>query len=261
MNKILQIIVSFAIVLFFVGCDNSNSKTKILEENFLDTKLGKIENHKLVQTIPKKIVKQAVRKKPITVSEKKQRFKDILVPITTIVYNQLEEQYQRVKSDIKNNKNRDYIELLKKEYKAKTDETLLYALKPHPISIALAQAATESAWLTSRFTKEAYNIFGVWSFNKNEPRIAASGLRGSKTIYLKKYKTLKAAVEDYYKNIGRNWAYADFRKQRTMTNDPYKLSEYLGSYSEKKEAYIKLLKSMIKYNKFHEHDVVKDNVN
>ena len=132
---------------------------------------------------------------------------------------------------------------------------MLHALKPHPISILLAQAAAESAWLTSRFTKEAYNIFGVWSFNKNEPRIAASGLRGTKTIYLKKYRTLKAAVEDYYKNIGRNWAYAEFRKQRTLTDDPYVLSDYLGSYSEKKEVYTQLLKSMIKYNEFHQYDI------
>jgi len=248
------------LIILFSGC--GDSEVKVLEENYLDTKLGKIENKKLIVNVTEPdLAKKILSKKPKSVSEKKQRFKDILVPITTLVFKQLDEQYKRVKKDIENNKNREYIELLKEEYNAQTDETLLHALKPHPISIALAQAAAESAWLTSRFTKEAYNIFGVWSFNKDEPRIAASGLRGSKTIYLKKYKTLKAAVEDYYKNIGRNWAYAEFRKQRTITNDPYKLSEYLGSYSEKKEVYIELLKSMIKYNKFHEYDVIKDSIN
>ena len=147
------------------------------------------------------------------------------------------------------------IEKLKKEYNAKTDQLLLNALKPHPISILLAQAAAESAWLTSRFTKEANNIFGVWSFNKNEPRIAASGLRGDKTIYLKKYKNLKDAVKDYYKNLGKTWAYAEFRKQRMLTSNPYVLSDYLTSYSEKKGEYTKLLRSMIKYNKFDQYDV------
>ena len=242
------------IIMGFTACNDGN--VKILDDNFLDTKLGTMENQKLITSLPKKITvepKKAVKK--LTVSEKKKRFKEILIPISQQVYTKLEQQYQDIKEDIKNNENREYIELLKKEYKAKTDETLLYALKPHPISITLAQAAAESAWLTSRFTKEAYNIFGVWSFNKNEPRIAASGLRGTKTIYLKKYKSYKEAVEDYYKNIGRNWAYAEFRKQRTLTNDPYELASHLGSYSEKKEAYTKLLQSMIKYNEFHKHDI------
>jgi Bax protein len=251
------------IILLLTGC--VDSEVKVLKKNFLDTKLGKIENKKLIISISNKVKmasivknKPLIKNKVIAVSEKKQQFIDILVPISTLVFNQLEAQYRSVKSDIENNRNREYIELLKIEYKAKTDTTLLHALKPHPISILLAQAAIESAWLTSRFTKEAYNIFGVWSFNKNEPRIATLGTRGSKTIYLKKYKTLKTAIEDYYKNISQSWAYAEFRKQRTITNDPYVLSTYLKSYSEKKGVYTKLLKSMIKYNQFHKYDIKSD---
>ncbi|MDB4257295.1 glucosaminidase domain-containing protein [Arcobacteraceae bacterium] len=248
--------ITFILIFIVLLTGYGDSKIKVLEEKFLNTKLGQIENKKLIVTISNKDEVTFMNKdKPISVSEKKQRFIDILVPISTLVFNQLEAQYKSVKSDIENNSNREYIELLKIEYKAKTDQTLLHALKPHPISILLAQAATESAWLTSRFTKEAYNIFGVWSFNKNEPRIEASGSRGSKTIYLKKYKTLRASVEDYYKNIGRSWAYLEFRKQRTITNNPYVLTDYLGSYSEKKEVYTKLLKSMIKYNEFYIYDI------
>ena len=208
-----------------------------------------------------KVVEKIVKKEPakqISVSEKKQNFKDILIPIATTVYNELQAQYLAIKLDIENNRNAKVIAKLKKEYNAKTDQLLLNALKPHPISILLAQAAAESAWLTSRFTKEANNIFGVWSFNKNEPRIAASGLRGDKTIYLKKYSTLKEAVRDYYKNLGKTWAYKEFRKQRTITSNPYVLSDYLISYSEKKEEYTKLLRSMIKYNKFDKYDVKSD---
>ena len=192
-----------------------------------------------------------------TVEQKKQHFKNILVPIVTEVYNRLENQYQAIKRDINSNVNRDYIEKLKIQYKAKTDETLLYALKPHPISIVLAQAAIESAWLTSRFTISANNIFGVWSFNKKEPRIAANATRGTKKIYLKKYKTFGAAVTDYYKTLAKTWAYAEFRKQRTLTNDPYKLVKLLESYSERKEYYTNLLKRMIEYNKFYEYDIKK----
>jgi Bax protein len=209
---------------------------------------------------PKQVIKKdkPLKKPTISVSEKKQRFIDTLVPISTKVYNELELQYQMIKNDIKEKKNSKEIDRLRKKYKANTDELLLQALKPHPISILLAQAAAESAWLTSRFTKDANNIFGVWSFNKNEPRIAASGLRGDKTIYLKKYKSLEDAVRDYYKNLAKNWAYKEFRKERIFTDNPYILSNYLGSYSEKKEVYTELLKSMIKYNKFEKYDIKSD---
>jgi len=55
--------------------------------------------------------------------------------------------------------------------------------------------------------------------------------------------------------LGKNWAYKRFRKERTLTNNPHILVDYLGSYSEKKEEYTKLLKSMIKYNKFDKYDI------
>ena len=222
----------FCVLVVFTGCTDTTKKEKT----------------------PEKVVKK-IPAKQISVSEKKQNFKDTLVPIATKVYNKLETQYLAINLDIENNKNTEIIEKLKKEYNAKSNELLLNALKPHPISILLAQAAAESAWLTSRFTKEANNIFGVWSFNKNEPRIAASGLRGDKTIYLKKYATLEEAVKDYYKNLGKTWAYKKFREQRILTNNPYILSDYLTSYSEKKEVYTELLKSMIKYNKFYKYDI------
>jgi len=238
-----QYIVSFTFVSLFIftGCVNDEVRE---EEKKIISKPIKKEN--------------TVQKPTISVHEKKQNFKNILVPIAVDVYNELELQYQTIKTDIKMKTNQEKIEKLKKVYNAKTDELLLQSLKPHPISILLAQAAAESAWLTSRFSKEANNIFGVWSFNKKEPRIAASGLRGDKTIYLKKYKTLKDAVRDYYKNLGKNWAYKEFRKNRTLTSNPYVLSDYLGSYSEKKEVYTELLKSMIRYNNFEQYDIASD---
>jgi len=256
-----------SIVIIFTGCNNNTKEVKFLDDSFLNTKVGTIVDQKMSKEIIvikkpiiikkeiKKIVKKKLKKKTITVQQKKQRFKDILVPIITEIYHTLEQQYQSVKRDINTNVNRPYIEKLKVEYKAKTDEMLLHALKPHPISIVLAQSAIESAWLTSRFTKSANNIFGVWSFNKKEPRIAANATRGEKKIYLKKYKTYKSAVADYYKTLARSWAYPKFREQRTLTNDPYQLVEYLESYSEKKKVYTDTLKKMIEYNKFYEYDV------
>ncbi len=257
MSKISIISIIF-ISLFLSGCNQSDIKK--LDEDFFNTKIGTIENQKLITKLPpKKVVVKKPKKKKVNISvqQKKQRFKDILVPIVTEVYNQLDIQYENIKRDIAEGKNHEYIQTLKEFYNAKTDEKLLQALKPHPISIVLAQGAIESAWLTSRFTTSANNIFGVWSFRKDEPRIAANATRGDKKIYLKKYKTFKAAVYDYYKNLAKNWAYVEFRERRVLTDDPYELVTYLTSYSEKKEAYVKILQKMIKYNKFYEYDIKK----
>jgi len=262
-SRSYKYILSAALVLSFDGCDKKENtdiketKTVAPIEKSVDknTTIKKKEPIK-EELKEKKVVKKEVVYKPAKeIVDKKTNFKNILVPIITSVYIQLDTQYNDIKRDIESSKNRAYIETLKKRYKVKTDQELLEAIKPHPISIVLAQAAAESAWLTSRFTKSANNIFGVWSFNKNEPRIPAIGLRADKVIYLKKYKTLKIAVEDYYFSIAKSWAYKEFRKLRVETNDPYKLIPHLGNYSEKREKYTTMLSKIVKYNKFDQYDI------
>lgn len=192
--------------------------------------------------------------KPIPVSVKKKRFIDMMVPALNEVYDELKQEFFQVQEDIKQNKETEKLKKLKEFYKVDTNQELLYALKPHPKSIALAQGAMESAWGQSRFFKEANNIFGVWSFNKNEPRIAASGKRGSKTIWLKKYSSVKEAIKDYYITLSRSSAFKEFRKTNFENPDPFVLVTKLDRYSEKKAAYGKELAAMIKYNNFTKYD-------
>jgi len=260
MYRIFLTLTSLLIVISFTGCDTNNvelKKVKVQEKIEVEVKVDeeiKQKQHIIKET--KKIIQKQSNKPPTLVDIKKQHFLDILVPIITSVYIKLEHQYQDIKRDLDNNTaNLDYIKTLKSRYKAKTDDELLAALKPHPISIALAQAATESAWLTSRFTKSANNIFGVWSFNNKEPRIAATGLRGDKTIYLKKYKNFRSAVEDYYFSIAKSWAYKQFRYLRVNTNNPAVLLPHLKSYSEKGDIYTTMLKKVIDYNNFQRFDI------
>jgi len=192
--------------------------------------------------------------KPISVKEKKKRFFNTMVPVVNSVYKELNIQYKDIKKNIKNPKYKKKIVALKKAYKIKTDKQLLMALKPHPRSIALAQAVLESAWGTSRFYKKANNVFGVWSFNKKEPRIAASQKRGKKTVWLKKYPSIRESVKDYYKNLSRSHAFVEFRELKMKTNDPYKLVKKLNRYSEMKESYTKELATIIKFNKLQKYD-------
>ncbi|MCD6380253.1 glucosaminidase domain-containing protein [bacterium] len=190
----------------------------------------------------------------MTIPEKKERFKQLLVPATKHVFLQLEQQYKRVSENIENGEHQTQIDNLKKEYRAETDKELLMALKPHPVSIVLAQAALESSWGTSRFFVEANNVFGVWSFDPNESRVKAGKKRGGKIIWVKKYDDLETSIRDYYRVIGRGVAFKEFRKLRIETNDPFKLVVKLQKYSEKREEYGEELSSMIRYNKFTQFD-------
>ncbi len=194
----------------------------------------------------------------MTVKEKKERFYALLVPAVKKVHKELMTQYKDTAEDIKNGANANKIKELKTTYKVKTDEKLLAALKPHPPSIVLAQAAMESSWATSRFFVQANNVFGMWSVNKNEPRIAALEKRnGTRTIWLKKFASVEDSVRAYYKLMGRGHAFKEFRALRVTTKDPHKLVKKLDRYSEIGAAYGEELSQVIKYNNLTKYDELK----
>jgi len=200
------------------------------------------------------VTKKEAELPKMTVQEKKSRFKSLIVPAVDAVYAKLMIRYEGIKATIDAGETSAKIDELKVEYKATTNDELLMALKPHPKSIAIAQAAMESSWATSRFFRVAYNIFGVWSFDEDEPRVAALQKRGDKTIWVKKYDSVEASVEDYYRTLGRSSAFAEFRQTRMQTDDPFVLVTKLDRYSEKGALYGEELTSIIKFNKFDQYD-------
>lgn len=147
---------------------------------------------------------------------------------------------------------------LQKQIPKKNEEIkeLLIALKPHPISITLSQAAIESAWGSSRFFKEANNIFGVWSFNKNEPRLEANIKRDNKTIYLKKFKSVEEAIKQYYKMLSSKKIYFEFKRLNYENYDSIEIAKKLTKYSEEGEEYTKKIIAVMKYNKFKKYDKI-----
>jgi len=147
------------------------------------------------------------------------------------------------------------IEQLKKRYNVEGIPCLLKRLHTHPISIVIAQAALESGWGSSRFYREANNIFGIWSYDPYEPRMAAGKARkGKKTVYVKKYKNLEASIESYYRMMANGRAYKQFRTARLHTNNPFEMIAYLDHYSELRHEYVKRLYYVIKSNRFYELD-------
>lgn len=185
---------------------------------------------------------------------KKQKFYKLVVPAVNKVYTELNYRYKTLKKNIENNNTKSSLVLkYMKKYGAKDYKDLLRKVKPHPKSIAIAQAAIESGWGTSRFTKVANNLFGVWSFSKSEPRVSALKKRGDKTIYVKKYDTLADSIRDYYFLLSTSSAYREFRKLKMKSDNPYELAKKLEMYSEKRSKYSKKLIQVIKYNKLHRY--------
>ncbi len=84
-----------------------------------------------------------------------------------------------------------FLDKMYKKFKTDNNRELLIRMKTHPVSIVLAQAAIESAWGESRFFKKGNNIFGMWSYNRKEPRMRARETRNGKPVYLKKYRSLR----------------------------------------------------------------------
>ncbi len=222
--------------------------TQKKDEN-LTLKLVKKEENK---TAVKKVVKH---KKRVSVSKKKQKFFALVVPAIQKVHQEQEKQFEQVTKDLEAGKNSEKILHLKKLCRVKTDTQLLLALKPHPQSIVIAQAAIESAWGTSRFFREANNIFGMWSKDPNEPRIAAGIKReGKRTIWLRKFSNLDESIRQYYQTIGRVKDYKAFRELRFKTDDVNQLVKKLDKYSELGDKYTQILSSVIRHNNLTKFD-------
>lgn len=128
-----------------------------------------------------------------------------------------------------------------------------------PPSLALAQAAEESGWGTSRFAYEGNALFGqrVYVGSEGLPpavRIADDGFR------VRTYNDLGAAVRSYIHNLNTHPAYAQFREQRARKRaadqlvSGHALAETLVRYSERGPDYVKTLQSLIRANRLNDFD-------
>lgn len=134
-----------------------------------------------------------------------------------------------------------------------TREVLLRRVDALPTALVLAQAAHESGWGTSRFAREANNLFGIWTWDSDEgvvPERRRVGMRHRVRVY----DDLRASVHSYLRNLNVGHAYTELRKQRAarraagLPPDAHALADTLGAYSERGEVYVGEIHSMIEAN-------------
>jgi Bax protein len=141
-------------------------------------------------------------------------------------------------------------------------DELLHRVDVIPASLAVAQAAVESGWGTSRYAHEGKALFGQYTFKDGDgltPREREEG----KTHKIKSFESLLDAVKAYAANLNTNPAYDDFRKTRAKMRakdvdpDGYDLAQTLLKYSELREAYVKALRKIIDSNELSRFDDVR----
>lgn len=194
----------------------------------------------------------------LTIDEKKRRFIEMILPAVLIAKHNQDVARNRVEAILAKQyptlEEQRYIRHLLARYRTTKTDILLSRLSTHPTSIVLAQAALESGWGTSRFFKEANNLFGVWSFNPSEPRIAANATRSGRPIFLKRYESPLHSIEDYFKTVGSSRSFEQFRDARLRNSDPFHLIRFLGFYSEQRQLYIDKLHRVVESNNLTEYD-------
>tara|TARA_A100001015_G_scaffold5705_1_gene7212 strand:- start:329 stop:1861 length:1533 start_codon:yes stop_codon:yes gene_type:complete len=130
-----------------------------------------------------------------------------------------------------------------------------------PVSIALAQAAKESGWGTSRFALEGNAIFGQWTWNGKgiEPLLKDK----SKNHKILKFPILRASVKAYQNNLNTHKSYVKFREKRKNLREKNKkingleLSKTLSNYAQTGSEYIKILAKIIIQNRLMDFEPVK----
>lgn len=194
-------------------------------------------------------------------SQKKNTFIDILLPSINVVHAEIQNDSDIIKKLSKktdlNDAEKIYAQNIFKKYRVEYGnwEQLSSRLIIYPTSLILTQGAIESGWGTSRFFRQANNIFGMWSIDPNEPRLPAKGVRNNGFVpHLKKYLSIKDSIDDFVLNLSRNSAYKDLRKLVNENQLPQIIATGLINYSEEKEKYVKKVINTMNYNQFTKYD-------
>jgi Bax protein len=133
-------------------------------------------------------------------------------------------------------------------------DALLMRVDVLPPSMVLAQAASESAWGTSRFARRGNALFGQWCY-KDDCGLVPARRSDDAAHQVRRFKTVMDSVRAYFRNINTHWAYRPLRRMRaelrreTGVLRGVELAEGLVRYSERREAYVEEIRNIIRTNK------------
>ena len=207
-------------------------------------------------------------KKIENTKKKKNLFIQIILPLILEENNRIKLDRKKLFTILNKNMNSDSE---KKWLKSKFQQygvinndlsTLKVRMDIVPVSLAIAQAAKETGWGTSRFAIEGNALFGQWTWSGEGIKPAGVDPEDSNHKVMK-FKVLKASVRAYQRNLNTHGSYRQFRSARANMRDndddldSLLLADYLDKYAATGKEYTKIIKQIIKQNNLQDFDKVK----
>ncbi len=247
---------------------NLNLKTETVLSLFNDVQydLRKVRNEKRVKPIyftqfPKDL--DEIKDSKL----KKDTFIKIVLPLVVAENEKITDDRLKLKKiqskKITSEKEKSWLRQKLREYKVKNSDIneLKKRMDIIPISIALAQAAKESGWGTSRFALEGNAIFGQWTWTGQGIEPLDKGQHQGHKIL--KFPILRASVKAYQNNLNTHKSYNKFREKRSTLREKKRkiagleLTETLNNYAQTGSEYTKKLNQIIRQNRLTDFEPVR----
>ena len=243
---------------------NASTIKQLFEDT--DYKLDDVRQKKLVKPVALTLLPAEIKMIENT-KKRKEFFIQIVLPLILKENNNIRLD-RKTLFNIINKSNNTKIEKkwLKNKFKqygipSKDLSILKIRMDEIPVSLAIAQAAKETGWGTSRFAQEGNALFGQWTWSGEglKPKEADEN-KGHKVM---KFNVLQASVRAYQRNLNTHSSYENFRLARAQLRDSKRpldsivLSQFLKNYAETGNQYVEVLQKIIKQNNLKDFDDAK----
>ena len=197
----------------------------------------------------------------LPVKQQKDSFIAMTLPLILAANEEISQRRSAIQRAAKT-KDRPGLERWAKLYRVNTDGRSLAEIEAAilvradyvPVSLALAQAAIESGWGTSRFARQGNALFGQWAWQ------ASAGIKPAEAsnsrAVVRSFPNLFGSVRAYMHNLNTHPSYASFRERRSMLRGRtrgdlgFQLAKFMDNYAEIGTAYVDKLQTLIRSNDF-----------
>ena len=248
--------------------DTVRLSASTIEQLFKDTdyNLKDVRKTKLVKPVRLSLLPNEMKMIEST-EKRKNLFIQIILPLIIEENNRIKLNRKKLFSILNKNHNsnaeKKWLNEKFKQYGVlnKDLSTLKVRMDEVPVSLAIAQAAKETGWGTSRFALEGNALFGQWTWSGEGIKPADADHNATHKIM--KFKILKSSIRAYQRNLNTHSGYKEFRMARAALRDNRRnldgliLATYLNKYAETGTEYVKIIKQIIKQNNLTDFDKVK----
>ena len=248
--------------------DTVRLSASTIEELFKSTdyNLNDVRKNKLVKPISLTLLPSEI-KQIENAKKRKNLFIQIILPLVIKENNKIKSDRNKLFNILNKSKNtlpeNNWLNSKFKQYGVvnKNLLTLKIRMDEVPVSMAIAQAAKETGWGTSRFAQEGNALFGQWTWSGEG--IKPAGADDGTTHKVMKFKVLQASVKAYQRNLNTHSTYKNFRSARAELRNENKkldsiaLTEHLDKYAETGKVYVRILQQIIRQNNLEDFDDAK----